>query len=147
MITTEKLRELNNILKDSQVQIEELLRVRQNKKLFDNAEDYFVQLKACKYVPQDYYNARFFDTYIELKYSRKSDEFYIRIDTQKFEYLSYLSFSEFIHENKLKQLQAYPDNLYISQDLSFEHVCKVFYKFCALILSFYLSEEKLFYYK
>lgn len=147
MITTEKLRELNNILKETQIEIEELLRVRDNPSLFKNSDDYYVQLKACQYVPQDYFNARFFDTYIELKYSRKSKEFYIRIDTQKFEYLRYISYSEFIHENKLKQIQAYPNNLYISKDLSFENVCKIFYRYCALILSFYLSEEQLFFYK
>lgn len=147
MITTEKLRELNNILKESQIQIEELLRVRQNKKLFDNADDYFVQLKACKYVPQDYFNCRFFDTYIELKFNRRSDEFYIRVDTTHFEFFRYLSHSEFLHDNKLKTLMAYPGNFYISNELKFNDVCKIFYKYCNLILSFYISEENLFYYK
>lgn len=147
MITTEKLKSLNDILKESQIQIEELLRVRTNEKLFDNSNDYYVQLQACKFCPQDYYNARFFDTYIELKFSRSSKEFYIRIDTVKYEYFRFLSHSEFLSKYKLKIHQAYPQNFYIPKDLKFNDVCKIFYKYCDLILSFYISEEELFYYK
>lgn len=147
MITVEKLKELKTILQESQIQIDELLRYRSNEKLFDNANDYYVQLKNCKYVPQDYYNARFFDTYIELKFARKSKEFYIRIDTVKFEFMRYISFDEFVSKYKLKRLQAYPNNLYIPQNNNFNDVCKIFYRFCDLILSFYISEEELFYYK
>lgn len=147
MITTEKLKAFNDILKDTQIQVEELLRVRQNKKLFDNADDYYVQLKNCKYVPQDYYNCRLFDTYIELKFSRKSNEFYIRVDTTRFEFFRYLSHSEFISKYKLKTLQAYPEHFYISNNLEFNEVVKIFYRYCDLILSLYIGEENLFTYK
>lgn len=147
MITTEKLKEFNHILKDTQIQVEELLRVRQNKKLFDNADDYYVQLKACEYVPQDYFNCRFFDTYIELKYTRKSNEFYIRVDTTKFEFFRYISHTEFLSKYKIKTLQSYPQNFYISNTYNFNDVCKIFYRYCDLILSFYIGEENLFVYK
>ena len=57
MITTEKLKEFQKILKDTQIQLDELLRIRSQEKLFKNSEDYYQSLKACKYCPQDYFNS------------------------------------------------------------------------------------------
>jgi len=146
MITTEKLKLLEDTLTIGLEQIKELLRVRQKEKLFDNADDYYVQLKSCKYVPQDYYRLRIFDTEIYLKFNRRLNKYYIAIETLKYEFFRKISFNEFMTKYKMNT-DTIEKNYYIPQIYTFDEIIKIFSEFCIMFLSLYTIEEQLFYYK
>lgn len=146
MITTEKLKQLRECLTISLNHLDELLRVRQKEKLFDNADDYLIQLKSCKYVPQDFYRLRIFDTEIYLKFNLRLKKYYISIETLKYRFFSKISFNDFIKKYNLKT-DSFEKNWFIPQDFNFEEIVKIFSEFCIMYLSLYTSEHQLFYYQ
>ena len=146
MITTEKLKTLREALTISLTQLDELLRVRQKEKLFDNADDYYVQLRSCEYVPQDFYRLRIFDTEIFLKFNQRIKKYYINIETLKYEFFRKTSFNEFMSKYKIKT-DTFEKNWFIPQTYKFDEIIKIFSEFCIMFLSLYTSETELFYYK
>lgn len=146
MITTEKLKMLREALNISLTQLDELLRVRQKEKLFDNADDYYVQLRSCEYVPQDFYRLRIFDTEIFLKFNQRIKKYYINIETLKYEFFRKTSFNEFMTKYKIKT-DTFEKNWFIPQTYKFDEIIKIFSEFCIMFLSLYTSETELFYYK
>lgn len=144
MITTEKLKIFKDTISQVQIELDELLRQRQQEKLFKNADDYYLSLNACKWCPQDFYKLRIFDTEIYLKFNIKQKKYYIRIQTLKYEFFRKQTFIDFVSKYKLK-VNDFSNSITIPE-VSFEEVIKIFSEFCILFLSLYVNIDKLFIY-
>lgn len=152
MITTDLLKQFKDSLDITNQQVTALLQQRQQKKLFKNADDYELALKACKYYPSEYYKVRLFDDQITLMFDSRKKLYYINLETQNIDFIRKIEFIEFISDNKL----IYKPNLthfnveefkvYYPEEYDFKFIIKLFMEFCNLYLKLQINSDKLFIY-
>ena len=111
MLTIENLKAFSEILDITRVELNELIKIRSEEKLFDNSDDYHNALYTCKYYPQDFFRLRLFDVNICLRFNNRMHKFYIKIDSVK-EIPDVKNFEKFFKEFKVKT-QWNESNIYI----------------------------------
>lgn len=148
MLTLENLKAFQQDLKIISIELDQLVKIRSEEKLFNNSDDYYNALKACEYYPQDYFKLRLFDYDFCLRYNNKMKKFYIRCDSVKEIDFINLCFEE-LFKNKIEVRLGVDQNkkaLYFDDSYNFNEVIKIFGLFIKCFVDYYLSLDKLFSY-
>lgn len=148
MLTLENLKAFQQDLKIISIELDQLVKIRSEEKLFSNSDDYYNALKACEYYPQDYFKLRLFDYDFCLRFNNKMKKFYIRCDSVKEIDFSRLEFEK-LFENKIDVRLGLDRNktaLYFDSNYSFDEVIKIFGLFIQCFVNYYLNQDKLFSY-
>lgn len=135
--------ELENIL----VLTNQLIQTRESESLFDSEKDLRDSKIASRLLPEQYYNFRFFDTSIELKYNHRIKRYFIRFDSTDFEIVRlkefYKTFEDYIDFNELENMRE-GRSFYSRKELSFEGNIDLFGKFCLFYISKKIHTDLLF---
>lgn len=146
MLTLENLKAFKQDLSIISIELDELLKIRSEEKLFNSSDDYYNALKVCNYYPQDYFKLRLFDYDFCLRYNNKMKKFYIRTDSVKYVDFSNICFESLFREYKIKT-QSDNNNIYIDSQYEFNDVVKIFGKFVKCMIDYYFNKQNLFAYE
>lgn len=95
MLSLNNVKELKKQLQYCLEQCNEIIETRSNIPLFSSEKDYRHQSIAAQLLPEQYYNFRFFDIQISIRYNNRLKRYYIHIETQNRKYYEFFRSSEF----------------------------------------------------
>lgn len=140
MLNLSNVRTFKNELENILSLTNQLIQVRESENIFDSEKDYRDSKIASRLLPEQYYNFRFFDTLIELKYNNRLKRYYIHFDSVDFEIVRlkefYNTFEEYIDFNELFNMKD-GKSFYSRKDFTFEQNIDLFGKF----ILFYVSKK------
>lgn len=147
MITTENLKAFREDLRIITSELDEMLKVRSEEKLFNNSQDYYNALKTCEYYPQDFFKLRLFDFEVQLRYSQRNKQFFINTESVKHIDFRNLAFDEFLKLNVELFEYGNRQRVYFDREYTFEEITKIFGTFVICMVKYYFSQDKLFSYE
>lgn len=155
MLTLENLKAFRDDLKIVSVELDELIKVRSESKIFNSSQEYYLALKACEFYPQDYFKIRLFDYEFCLRFSNKKKQFYIKPDSVKFIDNTFYDISQFIDKYNIELIDQmtlkftgnYNSNYFIPEQKDFDSVIRIFCEFIIAFIKYYFSQDKLFAYE
>ena len=135
MITQDNIKALSEQLECTQIILKDMMRQKSFQKIFLSAKDFQDQNIARTIIPEDYYNFRFFDTFLQLRFNRRGKYFYIHVETTNYKIFKsdkFLSrFDQAIIINDFKNVSS----LNINRKYNFNLVLQTFLNVCAFFIN------------
>lgn len=137
MVTLESLKSLKETVDFFKIQLDDMLKVRSQEKMFNSSDEYYRAWRDIEYFPHDYFKFRLFDLEITLKYTGRKKHYFISILQLKKFVISFHNFYSFFKKYKLV---LSPDTkvLDIPKNINFNDSIKIFLEFIELICKHYI---------